>query len=609
LRRLLRRPAVARVDFSSDINAGSDGNLQESTPVTGDDDFRIRPGKGRSRGSGGVRPLSLAAQVRRAAARSGFARRGPSRGSGTGRLGRGRAAALAGRHSAASRRVVIKARIVRHAGQQFRAAPLARHIAYLERDGVTRDGREASMFDARSDRADGDGFAGRCAGDRHHFRFIVSPEDAGELADLRTFTRELMDDAARDLGTELDWVAVDHWNTDNPHVHVLVRGMDAEGADLIIDRAYISRGLRERAEARVTLELGPRSAREIDQALAREVEADRFTSLDRDLARRADENGLVDLRPTDTPATRRDLLLVGRARKLERLGLASPSGTARWTLRPGLEPVLRELGDRGDIISTMHRAMREAGHPVREGGLAIHRNGAPDPVAGRLVARGLRDELAGTAYAIVDGIDGRHHHLRFADLELTGDGSPGAIVELRQWKDAKGVGRAALAVRSDLPLDRQVRARGATWLDRQLLTRNAGLASQGFGAEVRTAMAGREAHLLGEGLAARKGGRVILAPSLIDTLRAAELREAATRIAGRTGLKPLDTGPGSPVAGIYRERVTLASGRFAMIDNGLGFQLVPWRPALDRQLGQAVAGTMTAGGVDWTLGRSRGLGI
>src|SRR3546814_9934629 len=98
-------------------------------------------------------------------------------------------------------RSVIKARVVRHKGSKFRAAPLARHIAYLKRDGVTRDGRDASLFDARSDHADGDTFAQRCEDDRHHFRFIVSPADAGQMADLKAFTRELMDDMAGDLGT------------------------------------------------------------------------------------------------------------------------------------------------------------------------------------------------------------------------------------------------------------------------------------------------------------------------------------------------------------------------------------------------------------------------
>src|SRR3546814_6563528 len=86
--------------------------------------------------------------------------------------------------------------------------------------------------------------------DRHHFRFIVSPEDAGDMADLRAFTRELMDDVARDLGTDLDWVAVDHWNTDNPHIHVLLRGKADDGTDLVIDRDYIREGMRGRAEER-----------------------------------------------------------------------------------------------------------------------------------------------------------------------------------------------------------------------------------------------------------------------------------------------------------------------------------------------------------------------
>jgi type IV secretory pathway VirD2 relaxase len=577
--------------------------------MSGEDDFRVRTGKGRSRGAGSVRPQSLAAQVKRAAARAGFARRSPRGGGGTGRLGRGRSAALAGRRSAASRRVIIKARIVRHAGARFRAAPLARHIAYLERDGVTRDGRNAGMFDARSDRASGEEFAGRCADDRHHFRFIVSPEDAGELADLRTFTRELMADAARDLGTPLDWVAVDHWNTDNPHVHVIVRGVAGDGADLVIDRDYISQGLRHRAEARVTLELGPRSAREIEQTLAREVEADRWTSLDRNLQARAGEDGIVDLRPDPSVRSgRRDLLLAGRAQKLERLGLAAPSGAACWRLKPDLEARLRELGDRGDIIKTMHQAMR--GRDFHDGQLAIHPAGSSSPVVGRLVERGLQDELTGTAYAIVDGVDGRHHHLRFADLELTGDAAPGAIVELRSWQDRRGVPRGALAVRSDLAVDRQVSARGATWLDRQLLGDDAAIGARGFGGEVRAAMKAREAHLIAEGLASRRGGRVQPASGLIETLRTADLREASARIAARTGLVPYEVGPGSTIAGTYRERVTLASGRFAMIDDGLGFQLVPWRPALDRQLGQVVTGVMTpGGGIEWTTGRSRGLGI
>ncbi len=189
-------------------------------------------------------------------------------------------------------------RAVRQHGKRFRSAPLAKHVAYLKRDGVTRDGADARMFDARTDDADGKAFAERCEEDRHHFRFTVSPEDAARMADLRGFTRELMADAEGDLGTKLDWVAVDHWNTDNPHVHVLVRGRSDDGKDLVISRDYISRGFRARAAERVTLELGPRNDREIKSALEREVDADRWTGLDRALRAAADEGaGVADLRP------------------------------------------------------------------------------------------------------------------------------------------------------------------------------------------------------------------------------------------------------------------------------------------------------------------------
>ena len=91
---------------------------------------------------------------------------------------------------------------------------------------VTRDGTDARLFDARGDTADVSAFAERCADDRHHFRFIVSPEDAPEMANLRAFIRDLMARASQDFGTPIDWVAVDHWNTDQPHVHVLARGVD-----------------------------------------------------------------------------------------------------------------------------------------------------------------------------------------------------------------------------------------------------------------------------------------------------------------------------------------------------------------------------------------------
>ena len=150
----------------------------------------------------------------------------------------------------------MKARVVRHLGTQFRSASLANHISYLNAKASPATATRPQMFDATSETADEKDFAERCGEDRHHFRFIVSPEDASRWSDLRAFTREVMRDAERDLGTKLDWIAVDHWNTDNPHIHVLVRGRTDDGQDLVISRDYISRGFRGRASERVTLELG-----------------------------------------------------------------------------------------------------------------------------------------------------------------------------------------------------------------------------------------------------------------------------------------------------------------------------------------------------------------
>lgn len=577
-----------------------------------EDEFHIRPGKGRSRGSGsGKRAQSLVGQVIAYSKKGGHSL-ARSRHSGTGRNARGRSAGLAATSRTSNRRVVIKARVVRHKGTHFRAAPMVRHLSYLKRDGVTRDGKDAGLLDAAGDTADGEAFAKRCEDDRHHFRFIVAPEDAAELDDIRTFTRELMGDMANDLGTRLDWVAVDHWNTDNPHVHILVRGRDDLGKDIVIDRDYIRAGMRSRAEERVTVELGPRSEREIMQSVAREVDAERWTGLDRSLQRMADNHGgMVDLRPDllgyDRPNHSH---LLGRATKLERLGLAHRVGSACWTLKPRLEDTLRDLSIRRDIIKTMHRAMSARGLGADTGRFALHDKISPDPIVGRLVERGLHDELTGSAYAVVDGTDGRTHYLKFGDIDQTTDAKPGAIVELGQWRDSRGHDRQSLVVRSDLSLAEQVKAPGATWIDRQLIAREPIETAGGFGSEVRDALVARSEHLAHGGLARRQEQRFIFARDLLDELRGRELADVAAAISLRTGLEHRPAQAGEHLAGIYRERVTLSSGRFAMIDDGLSFQLVPWRQTLERHIGQAVSATVNAhGGIDWSFQRSRGLSI
>lgn len=572
--------------------------------MSGDDNLRIRPGRIRSTPQ--PKAKSFLNQALVAAGKAGGMRRGL--GSAGSRFGRGRPAsvqasrALLGR----SRRVTIKARVVRQAG---RPGALQAHVRYLERDGTTRDGQPGRLFGADGVEVDGRAFAERCEGDRHHFRFIVAPEDATELANLRDYTRDLMAQASNDLGTKLDWVAVDHWNTEHPHVHVLVRGRTDDDRDLVISRDYISSGLRDRAGALVTEELGPRTDRDIRRDLAVQVDADRWTKLDAALAREAaGRERAVDLRRD--PAGSADALReekLARLRKLERLGLATGDCTGRFVLAADAEPKLRALGERDDIIRRMQRAVTRGGREA-DGSAFVLEGERAGPVIGRLAGRGLDDELKGTAYVIVEGVDGRTHHVKLPDLDAAGDGRTGSVVELRRYEDARGRERVALAVRSDLTIETQVTAPGATWLDRQAIAREPiPLGSGGFGAEVRDALERRAEHLVGEGLARRQGQRVVFARDLLDTLRRRELDGVAARLTAETGLAHRPAANGNHLGGVYRQRLQLASGRFAMLDDGLGFQLVPWSPSLEKRLGQHVGGVaMPGGGVDWSFGRTRG---
>jgi len=141
--------------------------------------------------------------------------------------------------------------------------------------------------------------------------------------------------------------------------------------------------------------------------------------------------------------------------------------------------VLRELGERGDIIKRMHRALTERGIERGSASYVLAGESLVTPIIGRLVDRGLDDELKGTAYAVVDGVDGRTHHIKLPDLDAAGDSAPGSIVELRHYEDAKGQRRVAIAVRSDLDIDRQITASGATWLDRQNIAREPAPLSDG----------------------------------------------------------------------------------------------------------------------------------
>ncbi len=579
--------------------------------MSDESDFRIRPGRVRSSRAQRARPFI--AQALAAAERAGgsVSQRGTISAGNRSRFGHGQRASVQANRliTSRSRGAVVKARVVRLSG---RGAPLATHLTYLRREGVTRDGEKARMFGPGGDAADPKAFTERCEGDRHHFRFIVSPDDVLQMADLKGFTRDLISQMEKDLDTRLDWVAVDHWNTAHPHVHLLVRGVRDDGENLVISRDYIKEGMRDRARDLITRELGPRTDQDIRQTLERQIESERWTSVDRQLARDSYRTGVIDLAPhPDRQPDELHAVKIGRLRKLESLGLADQVRPGQWLMAENAEAVLRELGERNDIIKRIHRSLSERGIERSTASYVLAGESLNLPVIGRLVDRGLDDELKGTAYAVIDAVDGRTHHIKVPDLDAAGDGAIGSIVELRKFDDAQARRRVALAVRSDLSIEQQITASGATWLDRQAIAREPlALGSGGFGAEVREAMDRRAEELIERRLAERQGRGVVFARNLIETLRRQELEALGQRLAAETGTPFNKSASGEYVAGTYRQRFALASGRFAMIDDGLGFQLVPWSPSLEKHLGRQVSGVDRGdGGIDWGLGKKRGLGL
>ena len=395
-----------------------------------DDVFKPKLGKIRSRGGKGSRKFlhRVLAATNRV---GGYRRLGRSRFTGS-RLGRasGAGQVLASRDRYAAfrqRRVIIKSRIVRLTGKGMQGARA--HLRYIQRDGVTREGLPGELYNADQDRADGTEFLERADGDRHQFRFIVSAEDGVEYTDLKPVTRRLMRQMEVDLGTNLDWVAVDHFNTGHPHSHILVRGKDEQGRDLVIARNYMAHGMRERASEIVSLDLGPRTDLEIENRLRREIDQDRLTSIDRNLLRQVGEDRIVSAADKDAF---RQSLRAGRLQKLKRLGLAEEITPGQWRLEEGLAATLSRMGECDDIIKTLHREMKRREIARSPTDFVIDAGDELDkrPIVGRVITRGLSDELNDRYYLIVDGVDGKTRYVEIGKGEATEPVPEDSIVQI-----------------------------------------------------------------------------------------------------------------------------------------------------------------------------------
>jgi len=398
--------------------------------MSGDTDFTPRLGRIRDRGAAGGK--SFRRQVKRAAARlhkpagkPGFTGRNYGRGNGATPQAM---QALRQISRARMRRVIVKVHIARARGASGVRA-FSEHVRYIQRDGVERDGSGGELYGREGGHVDGRAFAERSGDDRHQFRLTVSAEDGAQLGDLKTSTRALMTQMEHDLGTRLDWVAVDHHNTGHAHTHIVIRGKDTRGKDLVIAKNYLTAGIRGRAQQIVTNTLGPRRDLEIAAANQREATQDRFTSIDRALENQTNQNR-IEIIPAHRSGDRfRRSLELQRLQHLEGLHLATETRPGVWDLKEGWQKALKAMGRRGDIVRTLAAGL-EPGETARGVRFFEERTPGSKPLTGVVISQGPDDELRSTRFLLVEGLEGTRWHVPATGVEPGGLPPRGAIVEV-----------------------------------------------------------------------------------------------------------------------------------------------------------------------------------
>jgi hypothetical protein len=323
---------------------------------------------------------------------------------------------------ALSRRCVIKSRYLPMTASARKLAN--RHLAYLERDGVERDGSPGQLYGIDG-KFSGEEFRQGLAGEKRQFRFIVSPEDGAHL-DLTELARQLMRQVEKDTGRGLIWAAVNHHDTDNPHVHIVVRGVDRDGDGLRIDRGYLAHGMRWRAQEILTRELGRRHEMDVSMGWTVDVGREAFTEIDRAIAGHSSPDGSVALtRLLAAPEGERRACL-DRLQALEEMQLASKESPGDWRLAEGWKEFLVQRGEDLEARSRLHALVADEAFRYQ-----VLRPENPVPVAdGVVVAMGLHDELSGEMFAAIRTASGQGYYLRL----------PRQVAEALQERDAVRVG-------------------------------------------------------------------------------------------------------------------------------------------------------------------------
>jgi len=289
------------------------------------------------------------------------------------------------------------------------------HGRYVSRESATQGGKAAEAgFNAIEHSLDIatklDKWQG--AGDERLFKIIISPE-FGDRLNLQLYARELMHRMEHDLSAQLEWVAAVHHNTEHPHVHIALRGVDKKGIPLRLPREYIRGGLRERAEEIATEALGYRSPADAQEAHRREALQARYTPLDRILQLSNDGSAshfvvTVNAEDGSLSESSRQLQkhIVARLMHLQKMGLAQFVAPHQWSVQADFEKVLRTLQQSGDRQKTLaaHGALLSDNRlPLQVTNLRQLQR-----VEGRVLLH-TEDEQTGKRYMLVEGTDAKVH--------------------------------------------------------------------------------------------------------------------------------------------------------------------------------------------------------
>jgi type IV secretory pathway VirD2 relaxase len=507
------------------------------------------------------------------------------------------------------RRVIVGARYTRVAGH-LRACRA--HLDYIVRDGVSRDGKGGRAYDATSDDAEIKRFLKRSCFDRHQFRVLVSPEDGGRLLDLRAFIRNLM------AQVRMTWAPS---SIGSPPIistpGILTRTSSFAGAmigvkTLVIARDYFKYGIRARARALVSLELGPEGDLERMQKLVNEVVQERFTLLDRSLLAHAKDGVLAVASMADSDPSGQTFR-IGRLKTLQRLGLAAERRPGVWVLGSHLEARLRQLGERSDKFKMMQRALKEVGIDRGAAALALFERGPrKGPLIGKVVGVGLTDEISDRTWVVIDAADGRIHYAELGRLEPAERPRLGNLVFLgASARGDKTIGPHRSYKCSPRSIFQQQSSyEGPTWIDQVLIAdQQPDTAATGFGAEFAKAFAARVSWLSQRQLLRPSGraGELAPKPEMMRTLRQLETERLVGDLGRELGASYVPRDGDRRICGIYARAIDTPTGRLALIRREDTFTLAPWKPGLEPLRGQAVIGWVGRSRITWAPDRGRAL--